>query len=228
MTLDLGSRKAIKGETDFIWYPAEVDTSIRPGWFYHANEDNKVKSLYKLYKIYLNSVGGNASLLLNIPPDKTGKIHAEDAMTLDSFGRLLKREFPENLLKNARASATSETDAEHSAKFALSDDERYWQAALDDERPELIVDFGKEIAFDSVILQENIATGQQIEEFDMFVQKKGSNRWKRIGKYTIIGYKRICRLKKAYITRKIRIRVRSHRGKATLLRVCAYKRDAIL
>lgn len=228
MTLDLGSRKAIKGETDLIWYPAEVDTSIRPGWFYHENEDSKVKSIDRLYKIYLNSVGGNASLLLNIPPDKTGKIHAEDAMVLDSFGRLLKREFPENLLEKARASSTSEVDNEHRAAFALSDDENFWQAALDDEKPELIVDFGQETRFDSVILQENIATGQQIEEFDLFIQKKGSNRWKRVGKYTVIGYKRICRLKKAYTTRKIRIRIRSHRGKATLLHVAAYKRDAIL
>ena len=142
MTLDLGSRKAIKGETDLIWYPAEVDTSIRPGWFYHENEDSKVKSIDKLYKIYLNSVGGNASLLLNIPPDKTGKIHAEDAMVLDSFGRLLKREFPENRLENARASSTSELDNEHRAAFALSDDENFWQAALDDETPEVIGVFG--------------------------------------------------------------------------------------
>lgn len=149
-------------------------------------------------------------------------------MVLDSFGRLLKREYPENLLENARASATSETDNEHRAALALSDDDHFWQAALDDEKPELIVDFGKETTFDSVILQENIATGQQIEEFDLFIQKKGSNRWKRIGKYTVIGYKRICRLKKAYTTRKIRIRVRSHRGKATVRYVAAYKRDAVL
>ena len=228
MTPDLGSRKAIKGETDLIWYPAEVDTSIRPGWFYHENEDSKVKSVDKLYKIYLNSVGGNASLLLNIPPDKTGKIHAEDAMVLDSFGQLLKHEFPQNLLENAHASATSKLNNEHRAAFALSDDENFWQAALDDEKPELIIDFGQETSFDSVILQENIPTGQQIEEFDLFIQKKRSNRWKRIGKYTVIGYKRICRLKKAYCTRKIRIRILSHRGKATLLHVAAYKRDAFL
>lgn len=228
MTLDLGSRKAIQNETDLIWYPAEVDVSIRPGWFYHAEQDNKVKSTDKLFKFYLNSVGGNASLLLNVPPDKTGRIHAEDTMVLDSFGRLLKREFPKNLLENARASATSELDNEHNALFALSDDKNYWQAALDDDRPELIVDFGQETSFDSVILQENIATGQQIEEFDLFIQKKGNNRWKRIGKYTVIGYKRICRLKKAYTTRKLRIRIRSHRGKATLLHAAAYKRDAIL
>ena len=82
-------------------------------------------------------------------------------MVLDSFGRLLKREFPENRLENARASSTSELDNEHRAAFALSDDENFWQAALDDETPELIVDFGKETAFDSVILQENIATGQR-------------------------------------------------------------------
>ena len=149
-------------------------------------------------------------------------------MVLDSFGRLLKREFPENLLEKARASSTSEVDNEHRAAFALSDDENFWQAALDDEKPELIVDFGQETRFDSVILQENIATGQQIEEFDLFIQKQGSNRWNRVGKYTVIGYKRICRLKKAYTTRKIRIRIRSHRGKVTLLHVAAYKRDAIL
>lgn len=226
MQLDLGSRKAIEGETDLIWYPAEVDVSIRPGWFYHANEDRKVKTPEKLFHIYLNSVGGNASLLLNVPPDKTGKIHAEDALVLDSFGRLLKREFPENLLSNARATATSELDTAHGAEFALSADEQYWQAALDDEQPELIVDFGQNISFDSVVLQENIATGQQIEDFDLFVQK-GSGRWKRIGKYTVIGYKRICRLKKAYTTQKIRIRIRSHRGKATLLHVAAYKRDSV-
>ncbi len=223
MTLDLGSRKAIQNETELIWYPAEVDTSIRPGWFYHAYEDNKVKSLDKLYKIYLSSVGGNASLLLNVPPDKTGRINRQDALTLDAFGRHLKREFPQNLLEERRATATSELDAEHAASNALKADDSFWQAALDDARPELILDFGEETAFDSLILQENIATGQQIEAFDVYIQKR-NGRWKRIGKYTVIGSKRICRWKKAYQTRKIRIVIKQHRVKATILRVCAYKR----
>ncbi|MEZ3496601.1 MAG: alpha-L-fucosidase [Lachnospiraceae bacterium] len=226
MVLDLGSRKAIANETDFIWYPAEVDVSIRPGWFYHAAEDGKVKSLDKLFKIYLNSVGGNASLLLNIPPDTTGRIPQVDALTLDAFGRMLGREFPVDLLQGARASATSELDSEHGASSVLEDNGSFWQSALDEECPELVLDFGMETAFDSLILQENIRTGQQIEAFDIAVQK--GNRWKRIGKYTIIGYKRICRFKTTYRTRKIRIRIRSHRGMATILRVFAYKRNELV
>lgn len=225
MVLDLGSRKAIRGETELIWYPAEVDVSIRPGWFYHASQDNKVKSVEKLFDIYLHSVGANASLLLNVPPDKTGRIHAEDAMALDSFGRLLKREFSTELLGNGRASATSEVDTEHEAGNVLKADDSFWQAAPDEEHPEMILDFGEETAFDSVILQENIATGQQIEAFDLYIQKH--ERWKRVGKYTVIGYKRICRFQKTMRARKIRLVIRSHRGKATLLRVCAYKREEI-
>ncbi len=226
MVLDLGSRKAIANETDFIWYPAEVDVSIRPGWFYHAAEDGKVKSLDKLFKIYLNSVGGNASLLLNIPPDTTGRIPQVDALTLDAFGRMLGREFPVDLLQGARASATSELDSEHGASSVLENNGSFWQSALDEECPELVLDFGTETAFDSLILQENIRTGQQIEAFDIAVQK--GNRWKRIGKYTIIGYKRICRFKITYRTRKIRIRIRSHRGMATILRIFAYKRNELV
>ena len=70
--LDLGSREAIRGVKDLVWYPAEVNTSIRPGWFYHESEDDKVKSLGELLNIYFNSVGGNATFLLNVPPDKRG------------------------------------------------------------------------------------------------------------------------------------------------------------
>ena len=76
--LDLGSRTALEGEKDLIWYPAEVNTSIRPGWFYHENEDDKVRGLDELLDIYYNSVGGNATFLLNIPPTKSGRFHEND------------------------------------------------------------------------------------------------------------------------------------------------------
>lgn len=69
---DLGSRAALQGEKDLIWYPAEVNTSIRPGWFYHTKEDNQVKSLEELISIYCGSVGGNATFLLNVPPMPNG------------------------------------------------------------------------------------------------------------------------------------------------------------
>jgi alpha-L-fucosidase len=72
---DLGSREVIKSVENLIWYPAEVNTSIRPGWFYHESEDDKVRSLDELLKVYYGSVGGNSTFLLNFPPDKRGLIH---------------------------------------------------------------------------------------------------------------------------------------------------------
>ena len=72
---DLGSYELIKDEKELIWYPAEVNTSIRPGWFYHEEEDDQVKSLETLISIYEHSVGGNATFLLNIPPTKEGLFH---------------------------------------------------------------------------------------------------------------------------------------------------------
>ena len=75
---DLGSRERLKNEKELVWYPAETDVSIRPGWFYHEEEDDKVRSFENLKDIYLKSVGGNTTLLLNIPPMKNGKIHEKD------------------------------------------------------------------------------------------------------------------------------------------------------
>ena len=72
---DFGSRKALENEKDLIWYPAEVNTSIRPGWFYHPEEDNGVRPLSELIDIYYQSVGGNATFLLNIPPSPLGLYH---------------------------------------------------------------------------------------------------------------------------------------------------------
>ena len=69
---DLGSREALREEQELIWYPAEVNTSIRPGWFYHPEEDNQVKSLDTLLDVYVRSVGGNGTFLLNIPPRQRG------------------------------------------------------------------------------------------------------------------------------------------------------------
>ena len=87
---DLGSREALENEEDLIWYPAEVNTSIRPGWFYHEEEDCKVRTLEELIHIYYNSVGGNATFLLNIPPTREGIFHENDVKRLEEMGDYLK------------------------------------------------------------------------------------------------------------------------------------------
>ena len=112
------------------WVPAECDVSIRPGWFYHADQDSKVKTPKQLLDLYFVSVGRGASLLLNIPPDQRGLVHENDVESLRGFGDLLKQIFTTNLATGAKAEA-SETRGDDDANFGptkvLSDDRNaYW------------------------------------------------------------------------------------------------------
>src|SRR6476620_8004324 len=84
------------------WIPAECDVSIRPGWFYHANEDGKVKTPEQLFQLYLKSVGRGASLLLNVPPDRRGLINEHDSAALMGFKKLRDESFATNLATNAK------------------------------------------------------------------------------------------------------------------------------
>ena len=101
MGKDLGSREKIRDAKGLVWYPAETDVSIRPGWFYHAKEDNEVKTPEKLLDIYFSSVGYNSVLLLNIPPDKQGLLSDSDIKSLKGFRQLVDKTFKTNLAKGA-------------------------------------------------------------------------------------------------------------------------------
>ena len=106
---DLGSREVVREESDLVWYPAEVNTSIRPGWFYHPEEDGQVKSLAELVRIYESSVGGNAAFLLNIPPTPEGLIHENDAARLRDLGAYLRETYRRDRAKEARIVRTEDT-----------------------------------------------------------------------------------------------------------------------
>ncbi len=190
--LDLGSRKQIKNCSKLIWYPAEVDVSIRNGWFYHEAEDYTIKPLSRLIEIYYNSVGANASLLLNVPPMPNGKINEKDIETLLSMGAQLEIDFNENLAEDSIMTDNRHLDEDHTGQHILNDDpDSYWHSGDNPEGSELVLDLGDEYDIDKIVLGEHIKTGQQIEEFELFVQVNG--KWKRLAKETIIGYKRICR-----------------------------------
>jgi len=192
--LDLGSRKAIKKCNKLIWYPAEVDTSIRKGWFYHESDDYSVKPLSKLMDIYYNSVGANASFLLNIPPTPEGKIHEKDIETLLSMGAQLEIDFNENLAEGSIITDNRHLDEKHAGQMALSEyADSYWHSGDNPDGAELILDLGDEYDIDKIVLGEHIRTGQQIEKFTLYVQLNG--KWKKIAKETVIGHKRICRFK---------------------------------
>lgn len=106
---DLGSRDIVRDEPDLVWYPAEVNTSIRPGWFYHPEEDGQVKSLEELIRIYESSVGGNAAFLLNIPPTPEGLIHENDAARLRELGTYLRETYRRNLAEEAQVTRGPDT-----------------------------------------------------------------------------------------------------------------------
>ena len=164
---DLGSRSMLAEATELFWYPSEVDVSIRPGWFYHAEEDTKVKSLKHLSDIYFQSVGYNSVLLLNIPPDRRGLIHEADVKRLKDFAAYRKRVFADNRVVKGR---------------------KEWNAVSGSEK---IYSLKPESEINVVMLQEDIAKGQRVESFAVEVLTEQG--WQEVGQSTTIGYKRLLR-----------------------------------
>ena len=200
---DLGSRTALQGEKDLIWYPAEVNTSIRPGWFYHAKEDNQVKSLKELISIYCGSVGGNATFLLNVPPMPNGLLHPNDVARLAELGQWKRSAFSGNL---AEITASSE-DAAHPVQNVLTDTRTAWYQPETDTKTkafpaELIFNLHTQKALGYLVIKEAIQHSQRVEAFCVYVQKE--EKWVPVYEGTVIGYQKIVKLSEAF-TRKLKI-----------------------
>ncbi len=181
------------GQT-LAWHPAETDVSIRPGWFYHAKEDEKVKSVEQLLDIYFTSVGRNSVLLLNLPPDQRGLIHENDVQRLRDLRKVLDAIFDENLASGAVAKAShvkADNPAFGADKITDEDKNTYW--TTDDWTAEASVEFdlGQEKTFNVAELAEHIALGQRVEEFVLEAWTEGQ--WKEFARGTTIGYRRLLR-----------------------------------
>jgi alpha-L-fucosidase len=210
---DLGSREKLRGARAVAWYPAETDVSIRPGWFYHAKEDGEVKSPEKLLEIYFSSVGRNSVLLLNVPPDRRGRLHENDAASLLGLRRRLDEIFGTNLAAGAAIKASSETGG-HPAASILDDDKlSYWQASEGAGSAVIEVDFGKDATFDVAMFQENIRLGQRIEEFSL--QARNGRKWLTFAGGTTIGYKRLLRFPRT-TARQVRLVISRSRAEPAL------------
>jgi alpha-L-fucosidase len=189
------------------WVPAEVDVSIRPGWFYHASEDSLVKSPEKLFDIYLNSVGRGSTLLLNVPPDRRGIFHENDVKSLQCFRQLLNKEFATNLAQNAKVTASSfRGSAKMFAPANITDGDKntYW-ATNDKETTGIFeIDLGKTTKVKYILLQEYIRLGQRVKSFTVDAWKNGG--WQKVAEGTTIGYKRILKIDLVK-TNKIRVSI---------------------
>jgi alpha-L-fucosidase len=181
------------GGTD--WVPAEVDVSIRPGWFWHESQNDKVKSVDQLLDLYYSSVGLGCNLLLNVPPDKRGRIHEVDAKNLKELGDVLRATFKTDLAKGRPVIASNVRGK--SSEFAstrLTDGDRdtYWAADDDVRSASLEVDLGSAAEFDRVRLEEAIRLGQRVKSFE--IEARVDGQWKKIGQGATIGPRRILRL----------------------------------
>ncbi|MCK4772432.1 MAG: alpha-L-fucosidase [Candidatus Latescibacteria bacterium] len=177
------------------WTVPLCNTSIRPGWFYHADQDDQVKSPQELLNVYYRSVGRNGVLLLNIPPDQRGLFHERDVEVLREFRRILDETFAENLA--ASKPVVADTQWRRHPKFApsnLVDDDldSYWAAGENARGANLEIDLGDAVFFDRIMLQEPIRFGQRISEFE--IQARVNGEWISIVHGTTIGYKRLLRI----------------------------------
>lgn len=182
-------------ETGTHWIPAEVDVSIRPGWFYHSKEDSLVKSPGKLFEIYLSSVGRGSTLLLNVPPDRRGLLHENDVKALTEWRALINKEFKNNLALHSKVTATQTrggADQYAASKTTDQNPETYWATDDNQQSASLEILFGKSQLVKYVVLQEYIKLGQRVKAFK--IEAKVGDIWKQVNEGTTIGYKRIIKL----------------------------------
>ncbi len=171
------------------WLPAECDVSIRPGWYYHSDQDDDVKTLEQLLDIWHGSVGRNGSLLLNLPVDRRGLVHENDAARLMELRRALDAIYDVDLAAGAEAYADDWRGEMRAALVVDDDDATYWAARDERTAATLLLDLTEAKAFDRVVLQEPIALGQRVRAFR--VEARVRKQWKPIAEGTTIGRKRI-------------------------------------
>jgi len=191
------------------WVPAECDVSIRPGWFYHESEDEQVKTPRDLVDLYYKSVGRGASFLLNLPPDRRGRIHENDVRSLREFHELLDATFSTDLAAGAGATASNVRGNGEDARFAPANvlsgaRTTYW--ATDDgvTTPDLTVDLDREVTFNVVRLREYLPLGQRVEA--VAVDRWQDGRWMEFASATSIGNCRLLRTGPV-TTSKVRLRI---------------------
>lgn len=203
-------KEGVEGHRDGqFWMPAECDVPLRPGWFYHKSQDDKVKTPAQLVNLYFNSVGHGADLDLGIAPDRDGLLMENDVKSLAKFGSILEGTFKENLAEEATFTP-SNIRGNNKLKYGpahLLDADRYSYWATDDnvKTPELVIKLTSKKAFDVIRMSENIKLGQRIDgvAIDIMVGKD----WKEIATATSIGPNRLIRLPAEVTANIVRLRI---------------------
>jgi alpha-L-fucosidase len=209
-----GIEKLLNEGSEFgtSWIPAETDVSIRPGWFFHEKENDKVKTPEQLFDIYLNSVGRGSVLLLNVPPDRQGLINDIDHRSLQGFHDILNREFKTNLAAGTKVSASNCRGNEslfNAANLTDGKKETYWATDDNINSGWVEIDLGTTRSVKYVVIQEYIKLGQRVKTFSIEIWKDGL--WTNVASGTTIGYKRILKIDPVR-TGKVRVNILDSRA----------------
>jgi alpha-L-fucosidase len=215
-------------ENGNAWVPAEVNTSIRPEWFYHPAEDTKVKTLPQLMDTYYHSIGRNATFLLNFPIMPNGLINERDEKVASEFGQAVKEAFAVDLakMKHVIASGIRGNSKKFSADNAVDDNkDTYWTTDDDIKTASLIIDLGKLTSFNRFLVQEYIQLGQRVKAFTVEALVNGN--WKEVANATTIGYKRILTFPSVRAT-KVRLNITGSKSCPLISNIGVYDAPQIL
>ncbi|WP_138755956.1 alpha-L-fucosidase [Paenibacillus sinopodophylli] len=217
---DLGSRHVLVEAERVVWYPAEVNTSIRPGWFYHDKEDDLVKSVDELTDLYERTVGGNSTFLLNLPPDRRGRIHENDAQRMQDLGQRLESMYRTNAAAGASVLASESSSEEHSGSRIVDGlKHTYWHPIPGTEQASIELELAGKQIVDRIVLKEYLPEGQRIERFQL--EWFDGDRWHVFYEGNVIGYKKICRFEPIE-TERLRIHITESRWYPTLSECSVY------
>jgi alpha-L-fucosidase len=215
-------------ESGDSWVPAEVNTSIRPEWFYHPGEDAMVKSVPQLMETYYHSIGRNGTLLLNIPIMPNGLIHENDEKAVLGFARAVREAFAVNLAGNGKAEASNvrgDSKKFGAARAIDGDPGTYW--ATDDEvtNASWTEDFGSPTTFNRFLVQEYIRLGQRVKAFTVEALVDGN--WNKLASATTIGYKRILRFPTVEATQ-LRLTITDSKSSPVISNIGVYNAPQIM
>ncbi|HXH60643.1 MAG TPA: alpha-L-fucosidase [Fimbriimonadaceae bacterium] len=195
--------------------PGECDVSIRPGWFWRASENSKVKTLDQLKDIYYGSIGHGGNMLLNVPANEEGLISQEDIDSLMKFRRWRDETFTDDLALTARATATSGLTNGHGTYKGFPANHKYWSATDNKKQAAFALNWMSPQTFDHVVLGEYLTLGQRIAKFS--IECNGTT----VAEGTTVGYKRVLRFP-TVTTNKMRVVIESSRAAPTLAKVSVY------
>jgi alpha-L-fucosidase len=187
------------------WMPAECDVSIRPGWFWHAAENSKVKTPKELFDLYLVSVGRGASFLLNLPPDRRGLLGEPDTISLKQFGKTKREIFERDLTAGAHVEASNALPNFAPTHLLDGKPDTYWATGDAITKADVTVTLPRRVTFNLVRVREAISLGQRVGAFSLEYGDNGN--WKSFASGTSIGIARILRSEKPVTTDRVRLRV---------------------